>query len=610
MLLDGTTLRNLEILRSEDDEYKGSVWWLLGNTKTAAGSRMLKSWISQPLLSREAIEARQEAVTELMLNKQGWVTGVSTVLCQIPDLEKAMSRVQFQRCTPKEFLALITTFNKIANALPCSEEVVEKQMTSRLLQQLFRSLDLVQLKAVTSEFLGIINKAAAETGDLAHLYNNNIPKAAEGGAKKEENTNKPLFPELAACQESIKQCEVKLQQFLKVVRTQLGYPQLEYKTLKDQEYLIEVKVQDVNKSCVANWTSVCKTKTHVRYYPPEVTQLLQELSLHREQQEIKAEVAWKSFLQKFTDSHYSLFRSAVQQVSTLDCLFSLATASKHPGYCKPVFVEGQCLIVKDARHPVLEQVNTDPFVPNSLELTEDGEKQVIITGPNMGGKSSFIRSMALLVLLAQVGCYVPATSMQLSVFDNIFTRMGASDSLTSGRSTFLVELGETSLILQRATRRSLVILDELGRGTSTHDGVAIASATLEYIVNSIGCFTMFVTHYPLLSALQEKYPSIGNYHMSFVECTDSEGKQLITFLYKATKGMCANSYGLNVARLAGVPASVLEVAKVKAKLIQESVELSRVAIARKILSLLLVNEETLLSENNKRSLIELQRLLL
>lgn len=245
---------------------------------------------------------------------------------------------------------------------------------------------------------------------------------------------------------------------------------------------------------------------------------------------------------------------------------------------------------------MVEQVSKDPFVPNDIDLGEaDGkERFMIITGPNMGGKSSYIRQTALIIIMAQIGCFVPADEAEIGIFDAIYTRMGARDNLAQGRSTFLVELGETSNILKKATNRSLVILDELGRGTSTYDGVAIASATLDYIIRRIGCFTMFVTHYPLLAKLQDRYPKlVGNYHMAFMEkslpsaasagahdtkephSSSSSSSPLeasqgggdehsITFLYKLVPGISHRSYGLNVARLADIPGVVVDRAAEKA----------------------------------------------
>jgi len=201
------------------------------------------------------------------------------------------------------------------------------------------------------------------------------------------------------------------------------------------------------------------------------------------------------------------------------------------------------------------------YVPNSTSMGDDGEKCMIITGPNMGGKSSFIRQIALIIVMAQIGSFVPATAVTMSPFDAVFTRMGAQDNIEKGQSTFFVELQEASAILKQATPRSLVILDELGRGTSTHDGVAIAYATLQYLVERLGCFSLFVTHYPLLAELEHSYPeSVANYHMAFLEEKDEEDERApprVTFLYKVTKGAAKNSYGLNVARIAGIPNSVL-----------------------------------------------------
>jgi len=395
-------------------------------------------------------------------------------------------------------------------------------------------------------------------------------KALQDDKKTEFFKDKSLYPEISKCKKAITEAEDELQSHLQDIRGALGqgYEKLQYKTLNSCEYLVEVKLKDAKRKLCNNWERYNATKAAVRYYPPQVKESLDVLNRRREELEIESLKAWLHFLGEF-NSKYGLFREVITQVSVLDCLLSLSQVAQMEGYCRPTFCDSHKMKIVGARHPMAEAVSGETFVPNDIDLSHDGKKCMIITGPNMGGKSSYIRSMALITIMAQIGCYVPAESAELGIFDAVYTRMGAKDSMATGRSTFLVELAETSDIIKSATDKSLVILDELGRGTSTYDGVAIASATMEYVINKIGCFTMFVTHYPSLGSLEDKYnKQVGNYHMSFIEDSGSDGEQ-ITFLYKLTQGMCAKSYGLNVARLAEIPAEVIQIAGTKAKALEK-----------------------------------------
>jgi DNA mismatch repair protein MSH3 len=254
-------------------------------------------------------------------------------------------------------------------------------------------------------------------------------------------------------------------------------------------------------------------------------------------------------------------------------LLSLAEVASQPGYCKPEFEEEIGIEIEGGRHPMVEQLLLDAFVPNDIHLSGENARALLITGPNMGGKSSYVRSVALISIMAQIGSYVPAESARLGLLDAVFTRMGAFDNMMKGESTFMVELSETSDILKQATPRSLVILDELGRGTSTHDGVAIAEAVLHHIVSSLRSLTLFITHYQSLARMAERFDEneLKNVHMRFTE-RDSEtavGEKEVTFLYEVGEGVAHRSYGLNVARLAGLPKSLLEEASRRSKQMEE-----------------------------------------
>lgn len=284
--------------------------------------------------------------------------------------------------------------------------------------------------------------------------------------------------------------------------------------------------------------------------------------MFKEKLTIACDAAFKEFVADIAGK-YEHLRDMVTKLAALDCLHSLATLAQTPGYTKPTFTTDTntppFINVTNARNPITETL-LPSYVPNDIQLNSATNRCLIITGPNMGGKSSFTRQVALLTIMAQIGSYVPADSAEMGLFDAVFTRMGASDDIGRGQSTFMKELSETSEILKDATQRSLVILDELGRGTSTHDGVAIAYATLQHFITNVKCVILFVTHYPSLGKLEEEFPeNVSNGHMGFMETGDSD----IVFLYKLTPGLAHRSYGLNVARLAHLPEEVISIAGVK-----------------------------------------------
>ena len=273
----------------------------------------------------------------------------------------------------------------------------------------------------------------------------------------------------------------------------------------------------------------------------------------------------------------------MQSLATLDCLISLATIASQPGYSKPEYTDEACIQVEQGRHPMVEQLLLDSYVPNDINMETDQTRALLVTGPNMGGKSSYVRQVALIAIMGQIGSYVPAESAKLGMLDAVYTRMGAFDNMLAGESTFMVELSETADILKQATPRSLVILDELGRGTSTHDGVAIAQAVLDYMVRSIRSLTLFITHYQHLSNMVHSFRNheLRNVHMRFTEtgtgADDEEGDEEITFLYEVGEGVAHRSYGLNVARLANLPAPLLELAKQKSAELEEKIRRKRLA---------------------------------
>ena len=316
---------------------------------------------------------------------------------------------------------------------------------------------------------------------------------------------------------------------------------VEFVTSAGIEYLIEVD-NTLTKNVPASWAKISGTKKLSRYHTPEVVRLIRERDQHREALAAACDIAFSELLSDISTNYQSL-RDCIQALATLDCLLCLSAVASQPGYVKPEYTEETRILVKQGRHPMVEQLLLDTYVPNDINLGFDATRALLITGPNMGGKSSYVRQVALIAIMGQIGSYVPAASAQLGMLDAVFTRMGAFDNMMAGESTFMVELSETSDILKQASPRSLIILDELGRGTSTHDGVAIAQAVLDHVVRVTGSLTLFITHYQNLSGLAKGFgqDQLKNVHMRFHE--SGENGQHVTFLYEVGEGVAHRSYG-------------------------------------------------------------------
>lgn len=365
--------------------------------------------------------------------------------------------------------------------------------------------------------------------------------------------------------------------------TKLSY--LQYSKLAGFAFQIEVKKADLKK-VPHDWIKLSQTKALARFRSPEVMRLANELEKCKEQLEIECDAAFKTFLGRIVgDNNYEIYRMVVQAVAQLDCLMSLAAVSSQPHYVQAQYVDEPCIDISHGRHPMVEQHLLDGYVPNDTDLNSQSTRALILTGPNMGGKSSYVRQVALIAIMAQVGSYVPAESARLGILDAVYTRMGAYDNIMSGESTFKVELKECGDIMKHASERSLVILDEIGRGTGTMDGVAIAYAVLAYFVEDVKALTLFVTHYPSLAEFESKFPGIvKNYHMGFLESSnghsdedDQDGSpdlshKTITFLYTLVAGIAHRSYGLNVARLARLPESVITEAGIMSQRLEAEVQ--------------------------------------
>ncbi|KAK8138551.1 DNA mismatch repair protein [Apiospora sp. TS-2023a] len=573
MLIGGTTLESLEVYRNQTDQAeKGSLFWALDKTLTRFGKRLLRKWLGRPLLDQGQLEERVAAVEELLNNQNSpKVDQLQNLLVNIrTDLERSLIRIYYGKCTRPELLAVLQTLQKIA--VQYSQQRTTTDFASPAISKAIASLPAI-LPSVLS-YLDRINAEAARKDDKYSFF------------RETEETDAITDHKLG-----IASVEQELDAHRQPAAEILGKKTpVQYATVAGIEYLIEVANTDLKK-VPASWMKISGTKKVSRFHTPDVVRLISERDQHKEALAAACDAAFAELLSTVA-SDYQPLRDAVSGLATLDCLLSLSKVAALPGYSKPTFLPSDhppTITVQNGRHPIAEQTLTTSYIPFTTTLAAPGPLAQLITGPNMGGKSSYVRAVALLVLLAQVGSFVPADALELTLTDAIHTRMGARDNLFTGESTFMVEVSETAHILRAATPRSLVILDELGRGTSTHDGAAIAQAVLQHVVEETKCLTLFITHYQSLSRVADSLEGrIRNVHMRFeatksgrvlddtaMEDTDEAASndldEEITFLYEVADGVAHRSYGLNVARLARIPWKVMDVAAKKSRELENEV---------------------------------------
>jgi DNA mismatch repair protein MSH3 len=560
MLLQGTTLTALEIYNNQTDHAeKGSLFWSLDKTQTRFGKRLLRKWVGRPLLDKAKLEERVAAVEELKEgNQTPKVDKLKSLLMKIKsDLERSLIRIYYGKCSRPELLTVLQTLQRIANEFAEVKSPSDAGFKSSLLNEAVAALPVMGDSVIS--FLDKMNLEAARKDDKYSFFRESD--------ESEDISDHKL---------GIAAVEQELDDHRLPAAEKLGKKSpVTYVNIAGIEYLIEVSNTDIKK-VPASWQKISGTKAKSRFHTPEVVKMIRERDQHKEALAAACDVAFLNLLSEIA-THYQSFRDCVSALATLDCLMSLATVASQPGYVKPNYSDETEISITDGRHPMVEQLLLDSYVPNDTVISsKNGTRALLITGPNMGGKSSYVRQVALICIMAQIGSYVPAAAARLGMLDAVFTRMGAFDNMMAGESTFMVELSETSDILKQATPRSLVILDELGRGTSTHDGVAIAHAVLDHIVRNIQCLTLFITHYQTLSSVANGFShnELRNVHMSFKE-SGRKGDEDITFLFQVDEGVAHRSYGLNVARLANVPKEVLDVAMVKSGEMEEEGRLKK-----------------------------------
>ncbi len=530
--LDANTRRNLEITETMREKTKrGSLLGVLDKTKTAMGARRLKSWIDRPLVNADKISYRLSAVEELY-NDTDMREDLTEALKKIYDIERIISKVVYGSCNARDFLSLKQSLKK----LPDIRKAV---------------------KGAKSPFLSKIYDSIDELGELALLIELAIDEDAPITIKEGGIIKKGFDPELDKVKDMLSNSTKYIAKIEARERESTGIKNLKIKYNKVFGYYIEVS--NSNKDKVPE--SYIRKQTLVngeRYITNELKDMETQILTSRDR---VYNLEYNDFLvvKEQILKNLEILQRDAKFVSVADALCSLANVAIANGYIKPEINDGDIISISGGRHPIVEMgLNGSLFVPNDTYLDSADSRFSIITGPNMAGKSTYMRQTAIIVLMAQLGSFVPADKCTIGIVDAIFTRVGASDDLASGQSTFMVEMNEVSHILKNATAKSLVILDEIGRGTSTFDGLSIAWAVAEYIADkeNIGAKTLFATHYHELTALEGSIEGIKNYSVAVKKRGDD-----ITFLRKIVRGGTDDSFGIEVAKLAGVPETVIERAK-------------------------------------------------
>ena len=532
MVIDSSSRRNLELVETlREKQKRGSLLWVLDKTKTAMGARMLRSFVEQPLIDADAINERLDAVTEL--NMQAMLREeIREYLNPVYDLERLVSRISYRSANPRDLLA----FKMSLEMIPHIKNLLAN-FTSPLLVRINEQMDGLE------DLYTLLEASITEDPPLA---------VKEGGIIREGYNE-----QVDTYRNSKTQGKSWLAQLEAEEKEKTGIRNLKIKYNKVFGYYLEVT--NSFKDLVPEYYTRKQTLTNAeRYITPKLKEL-EDMILGAEDKLFALEYDLFCQVREELAAQIPRIQETAKAIAQLDVYASLSVVAQRNNYVRPTVNTKGVIDIKNGRHPVVEKmINNDMFIANDTYLDNGSKRVSVITGPNMAGKSTYMRQTALIVLMAQIGSFVPAEKAKIGVVDRIFTRVGASDDLASGQSTFMVEMTEVANILRNATAKSLLILDEIGRGTSTFDGLSIAWAVIEHISNTklLGAKTLFATHYHELTELEGKIPGVNNYCIEVKERGDD-----IVFLRKIVKGGADKSYGIQVAKLAGVPDSVLDRAK-------------------------------------------------
>ena len=532
MLLDSSTRRNLELTETlREKQKRGSLLWVLDKTKTAMGARMMRSWIEQPLIAKKEMNLRLDAVDELLKNPMSREE-IREYLNPVYDLERIMTKISCKSANPRDLIA----FRNSLEMLPYIKKLIGT-MESDLFAECFANLDDL------ADIYSLISSAIVEEPPItireAGIIKEGFSKEADE-LRRAKTEGKEWLAQLEAREKEA-----------------TGIKNLKVKYNKVFGYYLEV-TNSFKNLVPADWVRK-QTLTNAERYTTDELKKLEDVILGAEDKLCSLEYDLFNEVRDSIAAEVRRIKSTARAIAEIDVYTALSVVAQQYNYVKPAINEKGIIDIKNGRHPVVEKmIRNDMFVANNTYLDNAKNRISIITGPNMAGKSTYMRQTALIVLMAQIGSFVPAQEANIGIVDRIFTRVGASDDLASGQSTFMVEMTEVANILRNATPKSLLILDEIGRGTSTFDGLSIAWAVVEYIANTkvLGAKTLFATHYHELTELEGTLDGVNNYCIAVKENGDD-----IVFLRKIIKGGADKSYGIQVAKLAGVPDTVIERAK-------------------------------------------------
>ena len=536
--LDAATRRNLELTRNLSGGVEHTLFAVLDKTATAMGSRLLQRYLHAPITDREELSARQQAIGALL---EGDYPQLQAQLKQIGDIERIMARLALRSARPRDFARL-----KLAlNALPELQASLAPYSAS-LLASLATTISTYPELATLLDRAIIDNPPVVirDGGVIAPGYNADLDELRDLSQ---------------GATDYLHQLEQREREATGIATLKVGYN-------KVHGFFIEVS--RANSGAVpAHYIRRQTLKNNERYITPELKEH-EDKVLTSQSRALALEKQLYDALFDHITPHLDKLIDSAQSLAKLDVLVTLAERAETLEYHAPKLVDVPGITYQNGRHPVVEEVMDGPFIPNPLNMNTQ-QRTMVITGPNMGGKSTFMRQTALIVLMAYIGSYVPAEQAEIGPVDKIFTRIGASDDLASGRSTFMVEMTETANILHNATPYSLVLMDEIGRGTSTYDGLSLAWACAEYLATQLNAFTLFATHYFELTELANQLDGVSNLHLDAVEHDDT-----IRFMHTVEPGAASKSYGLQVAQLAGVPKAVIGAAKLRLKQLEQSAKVS------------------------------------
>lgn len=577
MRIPAASLYHLELFQNTTDGcVHGSLFWLMNECQTAMGRRILRKWIRCPLRSPAAIAQRADAVELLRARRLPILHRAISLLSHLPDLERGLVRLLYKLIQPTELATILLSLHRITHEFQDSSINTGSTLLDTLLSDLCVARDDI------SEWLHAIHIPSARQNDKVSLY-----------------SNPNQYPAMVVMQRAIEEDEKALQEHLWEIRRVLKRPSLQYLSVSGEENLIEVRYADV-KSIPTDWVRVNATQRAVRFRSPVTVRLIRQREQHRELLRKAANESYISFITDLGASYLDL-RRIVHAVACFDALYSLAMVASRPGYARPSIEANDdvnVLQLNQFRHPVTEALCSS-YVPNDLTMGgSEAPRGVLITGSNMGGKSSTIRAIAVITIMAQMGSFVPCVSARLSCLDAVVTRMGARDDISRGKSTFMVEAEETAHILRTATPHTLVLLDEFGRGTSTFDGSALAEAVLRSFLDRGTEMPklLFITHYLSLTHLVKIYPTLlTNKHMAVQASTSDYAAPSVVFLHKLLDGAASQSFGIHVAGMAGLPATITQQAwEIASSMEARHAQALRTTLARQCLRAIYQNNTSVL----------------